>query len=576
MLDGDVLHPFAQQSAVWDDLWLEQDNGRALREFTVFYRDNEQSEADKAAVNDTCLFFMRMKANTRCYQQQVDWGSPSSRVKQVLDTVGKSASAPVASARKSSKQQRNSTSGAIRNLSEPLAGLAAEWNTEAETAWVWKDNQEGAALADPWLFTRLLQKGGMIPAEGDYLSQGKKVLPISVLSNTCKKHYLVSTPYPYQSPFKGGKGKGRDGKGKFGKDKGKRLQAQASSSVSDAVEAELWMLPYPESVNQEDGSYLILGRDQQNVRVTKENWETLRFNTKTMNPEYFPSSYLNPVPTGPSLEDPEADVSFPRSTITGTVEELRLLLKVPLLKAKKISSEIFKALSLPGPTGASNVADERTASKRIRVFLKLCAVFIPCQHEDYYHAVAQLDAELHSDASAALQPYLHVRDEILVNIGKRVETAVSVLLQALYALQQGHVQYLLREYRNTLVDQFGPDALPPDRNEKPARRKVKSRISSGPPRDRRALGDEPSKQEEGTTIEVDNDDIAGSKTNYSYVEEDDEAHTSVSSTTQQEAHRLQMEMTTTSETTEAAGFGSDTSPRTESGDYDELSQAGSN
>ena len=90
------------------------------------------------------------------------------------------------------------------------------------------------------------------------------------------------------------------------------------------------------------------------------------------------------------------------------------------------------------------------------------------------------------------------------------------------------------------------------------------------------MGDEPSKQEEGTTIEVENDDIAGSKTNYSYVEEDDEAHTSVSSTTQQEAHRLQTEMMTTSETTEAAGFGSDTSPRTESGDYDELSQAGSN
>ena len=86
MLDGDVLHPFAQQSSVWDDLWLEQDNGRALREFTVFYRDNEQSEANKAAVNDTCLFFMRMKTNTRCYQQHVDWANPSSRVKHVLDT----------------------------------------------------------------------------------------------------------------------------------------------------------------------------------------------------------------------------------------------------------------------------------------------------------------------------------------------------------------------------------------------------------------------------------------------------------------------------------------------------------
>ncbi len=60
------------------------------------------------------------------------------------------------------------------------------------------------------------------------------------------------------------------------------------------------------------------------------------------------------------------------------------------------------------------------------------------------------------------------------------------------------------------------------------------------------------------------------------VVEDDEAHTSVSSTTQNEARRLQMEMRTTSEITEAAGFGSEISPRTESGDYDELSQAESN
>jgi hypothetical protein len=30
MLNGDVLHPFAPQSRVWGELWLEQDNGRAL------------------------------------------------------------------------------------------------------------------------------------------------------------------------------------------------------------------------------------------------------------------------------------------------------------------------------------------------------------------------------------------------------------------------------------------------------------------------------------------------------------------------------------------------------------------
>jgi hypothetical protein len=77
-----------------------------------------------------------MKASTRCYQQQVEWAHPSTRVKQVLDAASKSALASTAPARKGSKQQRHSTSGAIRSLSEPQKGLAIEWNTEVETAWV--------------------------------------------------------------------------------------------------------------------------------------------------------------------------------------------------------------------------------------------------------------------------------------------------------------------------------------------------------------------------------------------------------------------------------------------------------
>jgi hypothetical protein len=223
----------------WDELWLEQDNGKALREFTIFHRDREQSAADKAAVNEMCVFFMKMKVNTRSYQQQVEWANPSSRVKQVLDSAARAVSAPTAPARKGSKQQRRSTSGAIRGSSESLTGLAVEWNTEAETAWVWKDNQEGAAKADPWLFTRLLQKADMIPAEGDYLTPGKKSLPIAVLNNTCKKHFLIRTPYPYPPYNKGGKGKGKDWKGKDGKHKGKKEPPQASSSVIDDAEAEL-------------------------------------------------------------------------------------------------------------------------------------------------------------------------------------------------------------------------------------------------------------------------------------------------------------------------------------------------
>jgi hypothetical protein len=61
--------------------------------------------------------------------------------------------------------------------------------------------------------------------------------------------------------------------------------------------------------------------------VTKDNnWETLKFNIKSMNPEYFPSSYLSPVPTlvptellnrDSSKKGAASVPSFPRSTITG-------------------------------------------------------------------------------------------------------------------------------------------------------------------------------------------------------------------------------------------------------------------
>ncbi len=43
MPNEDVLHPFAPGSVAWDELWLEQDNGKALRVFTTFHRDKEQS-----------------------------------------------------------------------------------------------------------------------------------------------------------------------------------------------------------------------------------------------------------------------------------------------------------------------------------------------------------------------------------------------------------------------------------------------------------------------------------------------------------------------------------------------------
>jgi hypothetical protein len=64
------------------------------------------------------------------------------------------------------------------------------------------------------------------------------------------------------------------------------------------------MLPHPDLVNREDRTYLVEGPGSAGIKVvvTKENWDTLRFNTKSMNPEYIPSSYLSPVPTLVAME----------------------------------------------------------------------------------------------------------------------------------------------------------------------------------------------------------------------------------------------------------------------------------
>ncbi len=97
MPNGDVLHPFEPQSYMWDDLWLEQDQGKSLREFTQKLLRDEFSEVDKTAVREVCAFFMNLKKNTRFFQQRVDWKSPNSRIRSVMDQVTRADAAVVSS-----------------------------------------------------------------------------------------------------------------------------------------------------------------------------------------------------------------------------------------------------------------------------------------------------------------------------------------------------------------------------------------------------------------------------------------------------------------------------------------------
>ncbi len=52
-----------------------------------------------------------------------------------------------------------------------------------------------------------------------------------------------------------------------------------------------------------------------------------------------------------------------------------------------------------------------------------------------------------------------VQEQHLPAIIKVQSEAVSVLLQVLYFLQQGHVQFLMADYRTRAIEAHGPDAF---------------------------------------------------------------------------------------------------------------------
>ncbi len=195
--------------------------------------------------------------------------------------------------------------------------------------------------------------------------------------------------------------------------------------------------------------------------MTGENWDSLRFNTKSMNPEYFLSSYLEPVPTDPVSKDLSrrglaSDLkSFPRSTITGTLKYFREMLRCSVYsKSKKISAETYRALSLDLSTEALDATDKATAPKRISAFLKLCAKFIPCEHAEYDEMVEELNDEVCDDVVDAKFILKRTEDKFMPTIVKLECEATSVLLQVLYALHREHVQFLMADYKARIVEAY--------------------------------------------------------------------------------------------------------------------------
>jgi hypothetical protein len=151
--------------------------------------------------------------------------------------------------------------------------------------------------------------------------------------------------------------------------------------------------------------------------------------------------------------------TFPRSTITGTLKDFRELLRCSVYsKSNKIPAETYRALSLDLATEAFDAADKATAPKRISAFLRLCAEFIPCEHAEYDETVEELGAEVDDDLVDAKFILKRIEDKFMPAIVKLECEATSVLLQVLYALHRGHVQFLMADYKSRIIEAY-PNAF---------------------------------------------------------------------------------------------------------------------
>jgi hypothetical protein len=64
------------------------------------------------------------------------------------------------------------------------------------------------------------------------------------------------------------------------------------------------------------------------------------------------------------------------------------------------------------------------------------------------------------DVAEARKILKSVQEACLAKIAQAQREAVSVLLQVLYSLHQGHVRFLIGDYTARVLDTHGPDAFP--------------------------------------------------------------------------------------------------------------------
>ena len=96
------------------------------------------------------------------------------------------------------------------------------------------------------------------------------VVLAEVMAATYKKFLARNNPTPTFADNKSGKGKGK-GEGKFGTTRGNQ-RSKGPPPEPELTCYDLLMLPHPDVVNYDEGTYVVQGPLTYKTRVTKDRW----------------------------------------------------------------------------------------------------------------------------------------------------------------------------------------------------------------------------------------------------------------------------------------------------------------
>ncbi len=112
-----------------------------------------------------------------------------------------------------------------------------------------------------------MQENLYLPNKYDFLAEEKKVILAEVMAASYRKFLARNEPIPGFADSKSGKNKG---KGKYGMSRGGQRH-KWSPPEPEVTGYDLLTLSHPDTVNRDEGTYVIQSPLTNKTKVTKEN-----------------------------------------------------------------------------------------------------------------------------------------------------------------------------------------------------------------------------------------------------------------------------------------------------------------